>query len=118
MDVSQPISTGGYVITKDAAKTLAEIILPVRVGPDSWGDFYAQKGFQSFRCVYPVPLKFSGAKSDIHSQSWRGAITKFIDDNRIPILYGINRRIRSRNVHKLSKIEFVEEQSPVAKSIY
>jgi glycosyl transferase family 25 len=117
MDVAQPITTGGYVITKSAAKTLADIILPVRVAPDSWGYFYDNKGFESFRCVFPVPLKFSGAKSDIHSQSWRGTISRFIDEYRIPILFQIIRAMRNRNVAGRSEIEFVNEPSPVAQIV-
>lgn len=114
VDVSQPITTGGYVITKKAAESLLRIILPIRVGPDSWGYFYDNGGFESFRCVYPVPLRFNGAKSDIHSQTGRGRITRFIDEKKIPVVFHLLRGIRNMRVNSRSRIEFVDERSEAA----
>jgi len=114
IDVSQPITTGGYVITKKAAESLLKIILPIRVGPDSWGYFYDNNGFESFRCVYPVPLRFNGAKSDIHVQKGRGRVTRFIDEKRIPVLFQLLRGIRNVSVKSRSAVRFVDERSAVA----
>ncbi len=113
MDASQPITTGGYVITNAAARSMAEIVLPVRAGPDSWGFFYDHGGMESFRCVYPVPLRFNGAKSDIHSQTGRGKLTRFIDERKIPLAYQLLRAARNWSVSTRSKVEFVNERSPV-----
>lgn len=113
MDVNQPITTAGYVITNAAALTLADIILPVRVGPDSWGYFYENNGFESFRCVYPVPLVLTAAKSDIHNSTLRGTITKFIDDYKVPGFYSLVRALRKREISSRSKIELIDQPSPV-----
>jgi len=116
IDINQPITTAGYILTKEAAKKLAKIVLPIRVGPDSWGYFYENKGFESFRCIYPVPLQQTGAKSDIHSQSLRGKISKFIDDYKIPGIYHLIRSIRLKNIESRSKVELVDLPSPISKN--
>lgn len=116
VDVNQVISTAGYVITKQAAKTMENIVLPVRVSPDSWGHFYEHKGFDSFRCVYPVPLKLTAVQSDIHSQSWRGVITHFIERNKIPMLHKAVRSIRISNIESMTKIKLVNTVSPIEKT--
>lgn len=116
VSVTQVISTAGYIITKKAARTLADIILPVRVTADSWGYLYEQKGFDSFRCVYPVPLKSTAMKSDIYVASLRASVSRFVENNQIPVINKLVRSIRKRNIENLTKIEFVDTISPVEKT--
>ena len=114
MDINKTISTAGYVITKEAAKSLLKILRPIRVSPDSWGYFYERNGFESFRCVYPMPIKITASQSDIHSHNLRGRITRFIDENNVPLLASIIRKKRNRNIEQLTRVELVDKKSEIS----
>ena len=117
MDVNQPMMAAAYVITKEAARTLSDVILPIRGAADSWGYYYENKGFESFRCVYPVPLKVMGAKSDINYQSRHKFFTKIINDYKIPVFYQALRIARLRKIKAWSEIQLVDKASPVAEIV-
>ncbi len=114
IDISRILSTAGYVITRDAVKSLLDILLPIRVSPDSWGYFYENAGFKSFRCVYPMPIRITAVQSDIHSRTLRGAVTRFFDENQIPLLGKLVREMRQKSISELTKIELVDSPSTIA----
>lgn len=99
-------SAAGYVITKDAAKTLSNIILPVKYGTDSWRDFKRDNGIKSLRFVYPMPIHVVGFKSMAtasKSKIWNG-LTEFIDNNKIPPFYQLLRYMRLKSIKSRSNI--------------
>jgi glycosyl transferase family 25 len=56
IDVRQPASSAAYLITREAAKHMAESVLPVRVSPDDWWFFYREGALDRIRCVVPLPV--------------------------------------------------------------
>jgi glycosyl transferase family 25 len=61
--VSYPIqswalgSAAGYVITREAAQGLIDLVLPIRYAADGWPFFYYYRAIHSLRCVTPFLLK-------------------------------------------------------------
>ncbi len=108
----------GYIITREAAQTLVPLILPLRVGSDSWGYYHELGGFETLRCVYPMRLGFTGAKSAIdftHQNIVRAKLTKFIDDYKVPPFYRILKAMRLKGYETLFDIELVNEKSQLTK---
>jgi glycosyl transferase family 25 len=59
LDVRQPASSAGYVITREAAARMTEAVLPVRASPDDWWFFYRWGALDRVRCVVPMPVRKS-----------------------------------------------------------
>lgn len=92
MNINETLSTAAYIIGADAAKKLANAVLPVRASPDSWGMYYSLNTFSSFRVLYPFIIGNKAFKSTvayIRPTSFLGRITFFINKYKIPGLYHI-----------------------------
>lgn len=99
-------SAAGYVITREAAKTMSDFVLPVRHGTDSWQQFLEGGGIQSLRFAYPQPIEVVGFKSKAtpsKNKHWN-RVTEFIDEYRIPGLFHFFRFLRLRSVHNRSRV--------------
>ena len=115
VDIRQLNSTAAFLITRQAAMTLSEAVLPIRAAPDSWGYFYECGGFDSFRCVYPSPIRISPAQSDIHSfKNARGRIVRSIENWNIPGLVQMIKYFRTCNILRISQAALVDKRSPLA----
>jgi len=64
-DLHDIASSMAYVITKQVAQRLIDVIMPVWVQTDYWGSYYDKQGFSSFRCLYPVQVKAAAIRSSI-----------------------------------------------------
>lgn len=110
-----PLGAGSYVITRDAARTLSKIILPVRVEADHWWYFFDHGGFESFRCVYPMPNYVSFAETTNQSDpniSARNRFKHLVLGSRVPVIYQAAMKLRSLK-SKYFSIKLVNEPSPV-----
>lgn len=94
--VNFPYSGTAYVITREAARTLSAIKLPINAEADDWNYFYAQGAIESLRCVYPIPIRTScvdtqvqPSPEDAAKTPLRHKITKFVYDNEFPLLYSL-----------------------------
>lgn len=117
--VRQPVCATAYVISRGAARTLAELEIPMKMQCDEWGYFYENGGIEKFRVVYPVPVKTNYSKSEIQQFKQSGLrlkLTKFIDDNKIPILFKLLRYAKHSNVKGWSVVKLVDEPSPMLKT--
>jgi glycosyl transferase family 25 len=117
MKVSQPVTTGAYLITPEACRRLTEVILPIRVGPDSWGEFYELDVIQSLRCVLPRPVTMRKEfKSTITRSSARRSdrITGFVARHHIFPLFQLLTLNRYLIERRMSRIDIVPERSPIA----
>jgi len=56
LDVAQPRSAGGYVITREACERIVKNLPPIRVQADSWWFFYREGMIDRVRCVAPLPV--------------------------------------------------------------
>lgn len=109
------LGAGSYVITRDAARTLSEIILPVRVEADHWWYFYDHGGFESFRCVYPMPSYVSFAQTTNQPDpniSFRNRFKHFVFGSRLPLVYQVAMKARALKSKYIS-IKLVSEPSPI-----
>ncbi len=107
-----PITTGAYLITRDAAKALAEGILPVRVAADTWHHFISHGMVKNFRCLYPLRISDANFKSSIgyvDVDSWRYRFTRFVDDKKIPLLNSLLRSRRDVMRNKRMKFSLVDK---------
>lgn len=114
----QPVCATAYVVSREAARTLLELELPMKMQCDEWGYFFENGGIERFRVVYPVPVKTDHSKSEIQQFRQAGLrlkLTKFIDDNKIPVLYKLLRYAKHSNVKNWSVVKFVDEPSPMRK---
>ncbi len=59
IDVRQPGSSAGYVITREACERMDKGMLPVRASPDDWWFFYREGILDRVRCVVPLPVRKS-----------------------------------------------------------
>ncbi|MEI8278494.1 MAG: glycosyltransferase family 25 protein [Bacteroidota bacterium] len=110
-DIYQPISTAGYIITKDACKTFSEAMIPLRRTADSWGQYKQIGAFENFRCVYPRPVDTVDAKSTIEyiGDNWKSRLMQWVDKNKIFPLYQILRKKRNLNRQSMMKAEIIDK---------
>ena len=115
----QLAATAGYLITRGAAQNLADVMLPVRVAPDTWGYFYDIGAVDSVRCVVPRPLS---VRTDFRSTldhagapaSARGRAAAYVARERLFPLHQLL-TLRRRLAHRrTSKVSIVTDRSPVA----
>lgn len=59
IDVRQPGSSAGYVVTREACERMDKSMLPVRASPDDWWFFYREGILDRVRCVVPLPVRKS-----------------------------------------------------------
>lgn len=107
-------SAAAYVITREAAKSITDKVIPLRTAPDGWNDFVSLGFVEKVRMVYPPAAGVVGAKSTIYldSQSaFRTRLTEFLDKYRVPILYRFFRNHRLRNVAAMSRFYLTDERS-------
>jgi glycosyl transferase, family 25 len=82
-------STMAYVVTKEVAEEMTKAIMPVSVAPDNWGVYYERGAFDSFRCLYPTPVRVAPFRTTLDyaaAKSFKSKISSFVRKYRIPFL--------------------------------
>lgn len=111
-------STMAYVITKDVAKKLAEVMMPISVIADWWGEYYDKGAFRSFRCVYPFQLKpasFSSTLDYVDSGSVKTHVAQLVRKYKIPPFYKILQKKDEQflkekyNIHLIDALPFNQQ---------
>jgi hypothetical protein len=69
IDVNQPVSAAGYVITRKACERMTKL-LPVRAKVDDWAYRYNEGMLDRVRCVVPLAITKSPS-SDLQSNATR-----------------------------------------------
>jgi glycosyl transferase family 25 len=120
VDPNQLNTTAAYLVTREACRGLANSILPVRAGADSWGEFYARGAIESIRVVTPrqasVRKDFRSTIGYVGARSARAQLFEAVERRRIfPLfqLMTINRHLIER---RMSKVVIVDEISPIVAS--
>ncbi len=113
IDISQPASAGGYIITRQACERMAQCVLPVRVNPDNWCFFYREGALDRVRCVVPLPvLKASKFVSTIGPYSLgngiRARLVWPLVRRKIPVLHQVLCYRRQHIFRGWARAEFVD----------
>jgi glycosyl transferase, family 25 len=114
IDLTQPRSTGTYVITREACERMAKSLLPIKVQADMWWSFYREGLLDRVRCVVPMPVeKNPEFTSMIGSYSLgdgvRARLIGSIMRAEIPVLHQVLARRRQRIYRQWSRTELVDE---------
>lgn len=112
VDISQPGSTGAYLITREACERMIKLLLPIRVNADAWQFFYREGALDRLRCVAPMPvLKNADLTSTIGYYSLgnglRSRLAEPLLRHRIPVLHQILSHRRQRIYRQWGRMEFV-----------
>jgi glycosyl transferase family 25 len=59
LDVNEPLSAAGYIITSEACRRMVERMMPARAKPDDWAFFYDHRVIDRLQCVVPMPVQKS-----------------------------------------------------------
>lgn len=112
-------SAGAYIITAEACERMAKAILPVQVPADEWSFFYEQGVFDRLRCVFPLPVsKAADFRSTIgyhDERSWKALVSTMTDKMHVPLVKKALSRRRQRIHDMWSRVELVDEVSPLEK---
>ena len=105
---NQPITTGAYIISRAAAKRMAENLLPIHMGADSWGYFFKMGYVKSIHCVYPQLIWTKPYKTTIdYVQNQKLAqLAGLIDRYKIPVAYQLLKARRQRWLNKHRQVIF------------
>jgi len=97
-------STGGYIITLEAATSLAKNLLPFTSFPDDWKSFYNKKMLNGIRVVYPFLLDNTYQATTISPNLKGGSFIKkllpFVENNKIFPVYQLLKWRRKINISK------------------
>ncbi len=112
VDITQPRSTGAYLITREACERMIELVLPIRANADAWPFFYREGALDRLRCVAPLPVtKSADLTSTIGSYSLgsglRSRLAGPLLRRRIPVLHQILTRRRQRIYRQWARTELV-----------
>jgi len=112
VDLSQPRSTGAYLITREACERMIKLVLPIRANADAWPFFYREGALDRLRCVTPLPvLKNADLTSTIGSYSLgnglRSRLAGPVLRARIPVLHQMLSRRRQRIYRQWAQTELV-----------
>ena len=113
IDLHDIASTMAYVITKEVASKMIDIILPVSVQTDYWGVYYDKGAFASFRCLYPVPVMAALLRSSIDYEAAKTLMSKFaswVRKYKLPILLPYLNRRAIKMQNSKYQFEIVDEQ--------
>jgi glycosyl transferase, family 25 len=110
VDLTQPRSTGAYLITREACERMIKLVLPIRANADAWPFFYREGALDRLRCVAPLPVtKSADLTSTIGSYSLgtglRARLAGPLLQRRIPVLHQILSRRRQRIYQQWARTE-------------
>jgi len=116
VNIEVAASAIAYVVHKEAAMNMVRVIMPLKTCSDDWGTHYKNRGFTSFRCLYPSPVKPNNFKSSIdyiNPKSKIGKLAYMVDKYKIPVFYQLLAYRRKLIMKKQMNYELVNEVSPI-----
>jgi glycosyl transferase, family 25 len=118
LDVHPLVTTAAYVISAGACRGMAEHVVPVRAGPDSWSFHYESGAIERLRCILPRPVSvrhdFKSAIDYMPPDSRAQRFTRLVESHRLFPLYQMLSWKRSLTERKMSRVALVDRPSPLA----
>ena len=113
IDVSQPMSAGAYIITREACERMSKFAPPVRVNSDFWWHFYREGILDRVRCVMPLPVRknpnlISTMGSYSLGNSFAARMAWPVVNRKVPVLHQVLCYRRKRIYGQWSRAEFVD----------
>jgi glycosyl transferase family 25 len=114
IDINQWLmSSGAYIITREACERMIDCVLPVRVPTDDWRFFYREGALDRVRCVTPVPAPnnyklVSTIGSYTLGSGLRARLLWPLVNHKIPVLYQALSYRRQRIQRRWSRSELVD----------
>jgi glycosyl transferase family 25 len=115
IEVGRLTSAAAYIVTAEACRRLAEVILPVRVAADNWGYLTAATRVERFWCVVPMPVandpRFRTTVDYFPPGSFQARIRDWVADRRPPGLDALltyRRRKKFQRIAWTGDVEVVE----------
>lgn len=100
---------GAYMIHRDTARSLLEHNKIIKVAPDTWNFFREQGAISQIDCINPFvarPGFFESTIGYVNPNSIKYKVKKFVEQNKVPILYYFLKQSRKRIWKKTSSIIF------------
>ena len=117
IDINSVMSAVAYVIGKEAAQGMVDVIKPIKVPADCWYRFYEQGAFRTLRILYPNQIEVTHIKSSIDyidRKSFKSKLSHFINDNKIPFIFSYLKKSRQKRLDSLkADHQLVDEPSPL-----
>lgn len=114
--IEHMLSAGAYLVTREAAERMAEVILPVRAHADLWAHFHALGAIDSVRCVVPalVPAepRFRSTIERYAPNTLQGRVRRHVGNHPVPLLSPLLTARRRRRQRKCGQTVFVEVRPP------
>jgi glycosyl transferase family 25 len=111
-DLHDIASSMAYVITKEVAKKMIDVVMPVSVQTDYWGVYFDKHAFSSFRCLYPVKVLAAPIRSSIEYASAKTLFSKlagWVRKYKVPILMSYLDRRTNKIQGEKYHFSFVDE---------
>jgi glycosyl transferase family 25 len=104
-------SAAGFALTGEMCKRMADFILPIQRGADSWTEYAKNNIIPKIYCVYPKPVNLVHAKSTIDyidHGSLKHKVLKAINDYKLFPLYQLLKHRRKMAYEKMNRIEILK----------
>jgi glycosyl transferase, family 25 len=113
VDVSQPVSGAGYVITREACVRMVERAVPIRAKCDNWAHFYHEKIIDNIRCIVPLAImkdpSFASTIGYYSDVSLKARLLGFITRHELRTVQRAIVRRRERIWRRYAQVELVDE---------
>jgi glycosyl transferase, family 25 len=113
IDIDQPVSGAGYLITREACERMIKYGTPIRVPADTWRFFFREGALDRVRCVFPLPVlknpKFTSTIGSYSAGSGiKGRLVLTLVRSKIPILHQVLTYRKQRIYRQWGRSELVD----------
>jgi glycosyl transferase family 25 len=112
VDLHDIASSMAYVITREVARKMIDVVMPVSVQTDYWGAYYQKQAFRSFRCLYPVPVQAAAIRSSIEyeaANTLASRVAAWVRRHNVPLLMHYLERRTEKIQGEKYQFTFVDE---------
>jgi glycosyl transferase family 25 len=112
VDLSQPVSGAGYVITREACERMAKLAVPIATKADDWAHFDRVGAIDRLRCVYPLAVlkapEFGSTMGYYSDASARARVLAFVGRYDLGLVKRAVAYRRERIWRRYRQVEFVD----------
>lgn len=109
--IAHVASAMAYIVPKQVAARLIEVLMPVNHVPDYWGEFYTKGGFAGLRCLYPHIMSDAPFTSIVEypaSKTWIFKVKSVL--RKIPLVTLLINRVMQQKTMEKYQFLIVDEK--------